>query len=85
MPTGQDQAQLASVALAPFADGLSADGYLLKVDAVSNRIMTVRIEAAPEACADCLVPKSVMKAMLKDIVSETLEVDDVEVSYPADL
>jgi hypothetical protein len=85
MPAGQDQAQIASAALAPFADGLSADGYILKVDAVSNRVMTVRIEAAPEACADCLVPKGVMKAMLKDIVSETLDVEDVDVSYPADL
>jgi hypothetical protein len=42
---------------------LEADGYLLDVTEAGGRL-DARISAGPEACADCLVPKPVLRAML---------------------
>jgi hypothetical protein len=44
---------------------LAADGYLLDIAEEGTRIL-VRISATPEACADCLVPKDLMRSIFGD-------------------
>ena len=58
---------------------LAADGYLLEIAEQGTRVR-VTISATPEACADCLVPKDLMRAIL----GQTLGVPDdaIDLTYP---
>lgn len=58
---------------------LRADGYLLDVREVGDRV-AVRISATPSACADCLVPEPVMRGIL----GKALKVGEsrIDITYP---
>jgi hypothetical protein len=43
---------------------LEADGYTIDAREEGERLV-VQIEATPEACADCLAPEPVMRAILE--------------------
>jgi hypothetical protein len=60
---------------------LAADGYLLEVAEQGTRVR-VTISATPQACADCLVPKDLMRGIL----GQTLGVpeDAIDLMYPLD-
>jgi hypothetical protein len=60
---------------------LAADGYLLQIAEQGTRI-PVTISATPQACADCLVPKDLMRGIL----GQTLGVpeDAIDLMYPLD-
>ena len=45
------------------ASSLATDGYHMEVAEVGNRVR-VTITATPQACADCLVPKDLMRGIL---------------------
>jgi hypothetical protein len=58
---------------------LAADGYLLDIAEEGTRIRAT-ITATPQACADCLVPKDLMRGIL----GQALEVpeDAIDLTYP---
>jgi hypothetical protein len=56
---------------------LAADGYLLEVAEQGTRVR-VTISATPQACADCLVPKDLMRGTLG------LPEDAIDLMYPLD-
>jgi hypothetical protein len=60
---------------------LAADGHLMEIAEDGGRVR-VTISATPDACADCLVPKDLMRAIL----GEALGVPDdaTDLAYPAD-
>lgn len=58
-------------ALASFTEMMAADGYLLGWEASAADRIVVRIDATPEACADCLVPQPVMHAILAKALDDT--------------
>ena len=60
---------------------LAADGYLLELAEQGTRVR-VTISATPRACADCLVPKDLMRGIL----GQTLGVpeDTIDLMYPLD-
>ena len=60
---------------------LAADGYLLDIAADQDRIR-VTISATPQACADCLVPKDLMRSILGDTLG--VPPDTIDLTYPAD-
>jgi hypothetical protein len=60
---------------------LAADGYELEVRAEDGRV-GVRISATPQACADCLVPKPLMRAMLRDALGVSEE--SIDLTYPSE-
>ncbi|MDY0829961.1 hypothetical protein SK224_12580 [Microbacterium sp. BG28] len=65
-------------ALAPFGEMMGADGYLLSWEASGDDRIVVRIEAGEGACADCLVPLSVMEAIMGQALAPTAyELDHV--------
>jgi hypothetical protein len=55
-----------TAALAALADMLAADGYALDVAGDGGNALIARIAAGPDACADCLVPKSMMQLYLQE-------------------
>ena len=61
---------------------LAADGYLIEIAEEAPRVR-VTIRATPEACADCLVPKDLMRGIL----SQQLGIDGgmIDIAYPVDL
>ena len=61
------------------ASTLAADGYRLEIAEAGDRVR-VRISATPQACADCLVPKD----MMRGILGQTLGVpqDAIDLTYP---
>jgi hypothetical protein len=52
-----------------FRDMLASDGYVLSWSVTGRDRVIVRIEAGPDACADCLVPLPVMEAIMSDALA----------------
>jgi hypothetical protein len=68
-------------ALTGLRDTLAADDYQLSVEH-SDTGVEVRITAGPDACADCLVPKPLMRSILTDALG--VGDDAITLIYPAD-
>ena len=68
-------------ALAPFIDGLRSDGYFASVRTDGN-VAVLKISAGPEACADCLVPRSVMLPIVTQALRDAGLPYVAEVEYP---
>ena len=60
---------------------LAADGYRLDIGEAGGRLNVV-ISATPEACADCLVPKHLMRGILQQALG--VPQDTIDLSYPED-
>lgn len=60
---------------------LAADGYQMEIAEESGRF-SVTIRATPEACADCLVPKDLMRGILGQALGTAPE--SIALTYPAD-
>jgi hypothetical protein len=73
VPAGESAVQAAALetAFARFRDMLASDGYTLGWSVTGQDRVIVRIEAGPEACADCLVPLPVMEAIMSDALAPT--------------
>lgn len=65
-----------------FAGALDADGYDMALDRSSDGRIMGEVIARPDACEDCLVPKSVMASILANACD--VEVDRIELRYPTD-
>jgi hypothetical protein len=73
-----------TAALAPLRDMLALDGYGLSLTERGDELVA-RITAGPEACEDCLVPKTIMAAHIERALLEALlEVPSVRLVYPTE-
>lgn len=80
-----DLEKVAVSALAPIESSLTSDGYALRVTELPGNELEVAIDALEGACADCLVPESVMVPMLERILTGSgVAVSGVKVRYPSD-
>ncbi|HUZ39704.1 MAG TPA: hypothetical protein VMV17_25560 [Streptosporangiaceae bacterium] len=68
--------------LEPLQASLGADGYLMEAREEGGRI-DVRIRASDDACADCLVPKPIMRGILGQVLG--VAEDIIDLTYPAEL
>ncbi len=75
MPT--DEIQLAGMQASLAADDYHLDYELQGDDAV------VKISAGPDACAECLVPKPLMRAMLAPMLG--VDAERIALDYPVDV
>jgi hypothetical protein len=60
---------------------LAADGYELDVAEGGGRVR-VTITATDQACADCLVPKDLMRGILAQALG--VPQDSIDLTYPID-
>jgi hypothetical protein len=60
---------------------LAADGYRMEFAEDGDRLR-VAIIATPDACADCLVPKDLMRGMLEQQLG--IPADRIDLTYPRD-
>jgi hypothetical protein len=60
---------------------LAADGYLIEIAEEGTRVR-VTISATPGACADCLVPKDLMRGILGQALG--VPQDSIDLTYPSD-
>jgi hypothetical protein len=60
---------------------LEADGYLLDIAEEGTRIRAT-ISATPQACADCLVPKDLMRGILGQALG--VPPDSIDLTYPSE-
>ena len=67
--------------LAGLRSALEADGYTLEVRERGDRL-DASLTAAPGACADCLVPKPVFRAMLERALG--VPVASIDLRYPGE-
>ena len=58
-------------ALQGFRDMLASDGYELRWSLSSPGRVVVQILAGPDACAECLVPRPLMEAIMSDALGPT--------------
>jgi hypothetical protein len=61
---------------------LAADGYRMEIAEDGDRVQ-VTIIATQDACADCLVPKDLMRGMLEQQLG--VPADAIDLTYPRDL
>lgn len=73
--------QIDEAALDGIRGTLAADGYRLAA-ASNGPGIEVRITAGPDACADCLVPKSLMRGVLRSALG--VPEHEITLIYPAD-
>ncbi|GAA1385619.1 hypothetical protein GCM10009613_18280 [Pseudonocardia kongjuensis] len=66
-------------ALEGLRTGLEADDYAMEVTEAGDRL-EVRISAGPDACADCLVPKDMMRSVLGSALGVPEE--RIDINYP---
>lgn len=71
-----DQSQLED-----FRKTMAADDYHLEVD-VDGSAANVRIKAGPDACEECLVPKTMMAAMLAPVLG--VDPGSISLTYPTE-
>lgn len=64
--------------LASIRTSLAADGYAIEVE--EGERVSVVISATPEACAECLVPASVMVPILEHALK--VPGDRIDLTYP---
>jgi len=62
------------------ASSLAADGYQLEIAEAGDRVR-VTITASPQACADCLVPKDLMRGILGQAFG--VPPDAIDLTYPS--
>ncbi|MGH8981555.1 MAG: hypothetical protein ACRDWE_11155 [Acidimicrobiales bacterium] len=67
--------------LASIRTSLEADGYA--IDVTEGDRIAVVISATPDACAECLVPESVMVPILEH--SLKVPGDLIDLTYPTDV
>jgi hypothetical protein len=67
--------------LEPLQSSLDADGYRMEAREVGGRI-SVRISASADACADCLVPKNIMRGILGQVLG--VAEDIIDLTYPGE-
>lgn len=60
---------------------LQADDYRMDVD-LQGTAAVVTIVAGPDACEECLVPKSLMQQMLAPVLG--VEPASIDLTYPVD-
>lgn len=65
---------------------LEADGYVLVVCDFSGARLRIAIEAGPDVCADCLVPKTMMIGYVQAALHRAgvEPMPDIILIYPAD-
>ena len=74
----------ARVALRPLADSLEADGYSLAVESAAEGLV-LSVAAGPAACAECLVPKSLLHGMVATALASAdvdVDADRLVLRYP---
>jgi len=72
-------------ALASLGTMLEADGYALELREEGADLLVAEIKAGPDACADCLVPKEMMRGYFDSALRKALDAPpDVELIYPTD-
>lgn len=75
-----------SAALSKMQTMLEADGYELDV-AVDAGAVALSVRTTPEACAECLVPKSLFATMAADLLGKSgvdVAPSDLVVTYPTE-
>jgi hypothetical protein len=65
-------------------DLVGADGYSASLTPGADGRLRIEIVAGPEACADCLVPKSIMKAVVLDRMPPGTVLEEDDIVYPND-
>jgi hypothetical protein len=68
-------------ALAALKASLAADGYQLAITHIGD-LISASVSPGPDACAECLVPKTVFRGILAHAlgISEAM----IEVAYPGE-
>lgn len=61
---------------------LEADDYHLSLE-VEGDAATAVITAGPDACAECLVPKDLMRQMLSPMIG--VQAEKIEMTYPVEV
>jgi len=73
-------------ALSSLKGMLEADGYGLDLSEEGAIRLVARIEAGPDACEDCLVPKDMMRRYFEEALRPVCEfgVPEIRLVYPGE-
>ncbi len=72
-------------ALAPIRQSLRADGYELRIEEARAGVLRLSVFPLEGACAECLIPKELMEAMIQRLVPVGGDVREIDLRYPDEL
>ncbi|NLC10654.1 MAG: hypothetical protein GX767_00185 [Firmicutes bacterium] len=72
-------------ALKSIRETLSYDGYDLVFEEKEGGILDIRIVAGPDACAECLLPKEVLREIIaKELTEKGVPFKSIELTLPVE-
>ncbi len=75
-----------SASLEELRQGLVASGFDLELEEGDVEELTVTVRPGPDACTECLVPKSMFRRIILDSIGQTeASPPAVVVQYPSDI
>ena len=60
------------------------DGYDVEVASCEHGVLSLKVIAGPDACADCLVPKEMLASLIQAKLPSEVTLNRVDLIYPAD-
>jgi hypothetical protein len=78
--------QMLDAALRPISQALESDGYVVGVELAGGAVR-MSVTAGPDACAECLVPKTLMTELVVQALGDAglgLAREQITLTYPGE-
>jgi hypothetical protein len=76
--------QLVETAVATARTMLVMDGYDVELAGCEDGVLSLKVIAGPDACADCLVPKDMLAGLIQAKLPSETAFSRIDLIYPAD-
>jgi hypothetical protein len=71
--------------LSGVCQSMTADGYDMSITALRGTTLHIKVDAGPDACAECLVPKPVLAGIVMQTLNGQFGVSEVALTYPTEV
>ena len=70
-------------ALEDLVGSFAVDDYRLSIAGFSDGVLKLTIDAGPSACAECLVPETILSGIVRNSLPRGISVSKIEIQYPS--
>ena len=70
-------------ALEDLVGAFAVDDYRLSIAGFSDGVLKLTIDAGPSACAECLVPETILSGIVRNSLPRGISVSKIEIQYPS--
>ena len=70
-------------ALEDLVGAFAVDDYRLSIAGFNDGVLKLTIDAGPSACAECLVPETILSGIVRNSLPRGISVSKIEIQYPS--